>query len=106
MQVKKLSDMRGGWFVGRFEPTCLALNQCEVAVKKYAAGDAEPRHVHRIAEELTLVVSGRVILNDVELGPGDIACLNPGEPASFSVIEDAVTVVVKSPSVPSDKYPA
>lgn len=52
------------------------------------------------------MVSGRVRLNDVELGPGDIACLSPGEPASFSVIEDAVTVVVKSPSVPSDKYPA
>ncbi len=106
MQLKKLGDMRGGWFVGRFEPTCLGLDQCEVAVKHYKAGDAEPRHVHLVAEELTLVVSGRVRLNDVELGPGDIARLSPGEPASFSVIEDAVTVVVKSPSVPSDKHPA
>lgn len=104
MQVKKLSDMRGGWFVGSFKPSCLALDQCEVAVKQYAAGDTEPRHVHLIAEELTLVVSGRVKLNDMELGPGDIACISPGEPACFSVIEDAVTVVVKSPSVPSDKH--
>ena len=104
MQVKNLSQMNGGWFVGNFEPTCLALAECEVAVKRYAAGETEPRHVHLIAVELTLVLSGRVMLNNTELGPGDIACLSPGEPASFSAIEDAVTVVVKSPSAPSDKH--
>lgn len=106
MEVRHLKDMRGGWFVGQFEPTCLALEHCEVAVKHYRAGDTEPRHVHRIATELTLVVTGRVMLNERTLGPGDIACLAPGEAASFSVIEDAITVVVKSPSVSSDKYPA
>lgn len=104
MLVRKLKDMRGGWFVGQFEPTCLSLKECEVAVKHYRAGDAEPRHVHRIATELTLVVSGKVTFNDETFSAGDIVCLNPGEPAIFAVLEDAVTVVVKSPSVPSDKY--
>ena len=106
MQVRNLKDMRGGWFVGQFEPTCLPLDQCEVAVKHYQAGDTESPHVHRIAKELTLVVSGRVVFNNQAFGPGDIICLDPGESTSFSVLEDAITVVVKSPSVSSDKYPA
>lgn len=104
MEVRHLKDMRGGWFVGQFEPTCLALDQCEVAVKSYRAGDVEPCHVHRIATELTLVVSGKVTFNGEAFSAGDIVCLEPGEPAAFAVLEDAVTVVVKSPSVPNDKY--
>ena len=104
MKTFKLADMRGGWFVGQFEPTCLPIDQCEVAVKPYKAGAVEPAHVHRIATELTLIVSGKVTINGKTFVAGDIVQLSPGEPAAFSVIEDTVTVVVKSPSVPSDKY--
>lgn len=106
MKIRRLEDMTGGWFVGRFQPTCLPLDQCEVAVKRYRAGESEQRHVHLIATELTLIVSGRVIINEQVFCPGDIVCLDPGEPASFSVVEDAITVVVKSPSVATDKHPA
>lgn len=104
MQTYKLSDMRGGWFVGDFEPSCLRLSGCEVAIKRYRAGDKEPRHVHRLATELTVVVSGVVQFNGVAFAAGTIVQLDVGEPAEFSVIEDAVTVVVKAPSVPNDKY--
>jgi hypothetical protein len=94
MQTYKLSDMHGGWFVGQFEPSVLKLAECEVAVKRYRAGDHEAPHVHRLATELTLVVSGRVVMNQRSFGTGDIIVLAPGEPAEFSVLEDAVTVVV------------
>jgi quercetin dioxygenase-like cupin family protein len=105
MRVHKLADMRGGWFVGQFQPSVLRLSECEVAVKRYRAGDREAAHVHRLATELTLVVSGRVTMNGQAFGEGDIVELAPGEPAEFHVLEDAITVVVKSPSVPSDKHP-
>ena len=76
----------------------------EVACKHYLAGDREPRHVHRIATELTLIVRGRVTMNGEEFGSGDIVTLAPGEAVEFIVLEDATTVVVKTPSVLGDKY--
>lgn len=104
MKVHKLADMSGGWFVGAFQPTCLSIDQCEVAVKSYRAGDHEPAHVHRIATELTLIISGKVSFNGDVYVAGDIVQLEPGESARFAAVEDSVTVVVKSPSVKSDKY--
>lgn len=104
MKRHRLDDMRGGWFVGQFEPAALRLAACEVAVKRYRAGDHEPSHVHRLAVELTLVISGRVTMNGEAFGEGDIIELAAGEPGEFRVLEDAITVVVKSPSVPSDKH--
>ena len=77
MQTFKLSDMVKGWFVGNFAPTALATDAAEVAVKTYAAGDREGRHVHRIAHEITLVLSGRVVMNDVTHEAGTIVVLEP-----------------------------
>jgi hypothetical protein len=51
-----------------------------------------------------VVVSGVVQFNGLAFAAGTIVQLDAGEPAEFSVIEDAVTVVVKAPSVPNDKY--
>lgn len=97
--------MTKGWFVGAFEPTAYASHDCEVGVKRYRAGEREAAHVHRIATELTLVVSGRVRMSGREFGPDDIVILDPGVPTDFEVLEDAVTVVVKVPCVAGDKYP-
>jgi hypothetical protein len=106
MKLAKLADMRGGWFVGQFAPTCLSTDVCEVACKHYRAGDYEPSHLHKIATELTLIARGRVLMNDVEYSAGDIITIEPGEATDFRVLEDTTTVVVKLPSVAGDKYPA
>ena len=65
MQVSKLDDMAKGWFVGNFEPTLVKTNDVEVAVKSYKKGDAEDKHYHKIATEITVVVSGRVKMNNI-----------------------------------------
>lgn len=106
MKVFKLTDMKGGWLVGNFDPVCLPLQACEVACKRYSAGDAETKHVHRVATELTLIAVGRVLMNGKEYAADDIIVLEPGEPTDFKALEDTVTVVVKIPSVIGDKYPA
>ena len=41
MKVEKLSNMKGGWFIGNFEPSLFKTNECEVAVKSYKKGDKE-----------------------------------------------------------------
>ena len=105
MRLSRLSDMTKGWFVGDFTPSVLKSDAAEVALKSYAAGTTESRHLHRIATEVTLIVSGRARMNETILNPGDIATIEPGEATDFEALTDVTTVVVKTPSVMGDKYP-
>ena len=104
--VHKLDDMIRGWFVGDFEPTAERSSEVEVAIKSYLAGDAEERHVHQVATELTAVVSGSVRMDGADLHAGDIVRIPPGQPSDFRALTDAVVVAVKLPAVAGDKYPA
>lgn len=95
-----------GWFVGKFTPTVLSTNDVEVAVKRYKKGDYEASHYHKIATEITVIVSGRVRMNNIEYGPDDIIVMEPNESTDFECLEDnTVNVVVKFPGVNNDKYP-
>jgi mannose-6-phosphate isomerase-like protein (cupin superfamily) len=104
MKQHHLNDMVRGWFVGGFAPTAFTSDAVEVAVKRYAAGEVEGAHYHKVATELTLIASGRVRMFDREWGPDEIVTVEPGEVTAFEALEDAVTVVVKLPSVAGDKY--
>jgi len=104
MNHARLDEMVKGWFVGGFAPAAHGTDACEVALKRYAAGDREAAHVHRVATEITLVLSGRVRMNGREWGEGDIVVLAPGEPTDFEALTDAVNVVVKTPGALNDKY--
>lgn len=104
MKVAKLDDMIKGWFVGSFEPTLLNTNDVEVAVKKYKKGDSEDKHYHKIATEITVIVSGRVKMNGVVYVQGDIIVIEPNEATNFEALEDTVNTVVKFPGASNDKY--
>jgi len=105
MKHHRLEDMVKGWFVGDFSPVAFRTPGVEVAVKSYAAGDREDKHHHKIATELTLIVSGVVRMLDQIWSAGDIVTIEPGEATVFEALTDTVTVVVKLPSVAGDKYP-
>ena len=104
MTVHRLEDMTKGWFVGDFEPTLFRSSDVEVAVKDYAAGASEERHVHRVATELTAIVAGRVRMDGRDLERGDVVVVAPGEASDFLALTDATVVAVKLPAVPGDKY--
>lgn len=105
MKIAKLSDMTKGWFIGNFEPTLLKTNAAEVAVKTYKKGDYEEKHYHKIATEYTCIISGRVKMNGIEYGAGDIIVMEPGESTDFECLENGTTnVVVKMPGANNDKY--
>lgn len=104
MKTARLDAMTKGWFIGNFAPTLYATNDVEVAVKHYKAGDAEGAHFHKIATEFTVIISGRVEMNGVEYGEGDIIVMEPGDITDFKALEDAVNVVVKLPGANNDKY--
>lgn len=104
MKHAALRDMVRGWFVGEFSPTSFGTNMCEVGVKSYQAGDYESAHYHKIATEITLILSGNARMCNRNWGPGDIVVIEPGEATDFMAITDVTSVVVKVPSVPDDKY--
>lgn len=104
MNHARLEDMVKGWFVGAFAPTAYTTRDCEVAVKRYSAGEREDLHYHKIATEITLVLSGSIRMAGREWKEGDIIVLQPGEATDFEALTDAVNVVVKTPGATNDKY--
>jgi hypothetical protein len=104
MQIHNLNDFTGGWVVGDFDPALIHCRDAEVAVKYYKEGDTEPTHVHKVATEVTVVVMGTVVINGEVIKRGSIAVLKAGESASFTAVTDAITCVIKSPSIKGDKY--
>jgi len=104
MTKNALEQMTGGWFVGNFLPSALKTQNCEVAVKQYQKGDCEKSHYHKIATEVTLVLSGSVRMIDQEWSNGAIIVMEPGKSTDFEALADTVCVVVKVPSVENDKY--
>ena len=104
MRYSNLSQMVKGWFVGGFSPSVFDSQNCEVAVKHYKAGDFEEKHFHKIATEITVVISGQIRMMNRVWGAGDIIILDPNEATDFEALTDCVNVVVKIPGAPNDKY--
>lgn len=104
MKHHRLDEMVKGWFVGDFDPVAVRSAAVEVGVKTYTAGDREDEHHHKVATELTVVLSGQVRMLGRTWEAGDIVTIEPGEANEFEALTDAVLVVVKLPSVAGDKY--
>ncbi len=104
MHKSHLDEMIKGWFVGGFQPSVFSTEAVEVGVKRYQAGDAEARHHHKVATEITVFLDGRARMNGAEFGPGDILTIPPGESTDFLALTDLTTVVVKLPGARNDKY--
>jgi hypothetical protein len=92
------------WFAGDFTPALLRTTAFEAAVKHYRAGDREPSHHHKAAREITLIASGKARIGGRDLGTGQMVLLEQNESTAFEALEDTITVVIKTPSVPGDKY--
>jgi quercetin dioxygenase-like cupin family protein len=108
MEVRRLEDFKGGWVVGDFHPSLHRQKHVEVAVKHYKKGDVDKAHVHKIGTEITVVISGSAKMGSMLLLPGNVLVMEPGDPmpGDWEVQEDGtVTVCIKHPSVPGDKYP-
>lgn len=105
MKKMNLEDMFKGWFIGDFAQSILQTKSFEVACKYYKAGAYEAKHMHKEADEITVLVYGVVEMNGTRYTSGDIVLVAKGEATDFKVIEDCATIVVKAPSVVGDKYP-
>lgn len=96
--------MKGGWFVGDFEPSAFKTQQFEVGYKIHKKGEQWPVHYHKTAIETTYLIRGRMIIGEKELTSGDVFTIFPYEVADPIFLEDCEVIVIKTPSVPGDKY--
>jgi hypothetical protein len=103
MHRYNLNDMTLGWFIGNFSPSLHPNPEFEVGIKRFSKGDKEPAHYQLIATEWTCVVKGSIRIGDAKFSENDIVEIPPLEVADFEALEDAILVVVKCPSSPSDK---
>lgn len=104
MDILKMEDMRGGWFVGNFEPTAFKTDQFEVCYKHHTKNEKWDTHYHKEGTEINYLVEGKMIIQDKELNKGDIFILHPYEIANPEFIEDCILFIIKTPSKPGDKF--
>ena len=105
MKIDNIDNFKKGWFIGDFIPSLYKTSNFEVAVKHYNKGEKEQKHIHKVATEFTIIISGSVKMNNIEYKEGDIVVLEPNEASDFESLSDNTkTLVVKIPSVKDDKY--
>ena len=104
MKVYNIDEMKGGWFIGDFEPSVFKNCFFEVAHHRHEAGYRAEYHTHKIAQELTYILNGKMKVSGQILTKGDIFIYEPYEVADALVLDDVDLIVVKWPSVPSDKF--
>lgn len=104
MIVKNLKDMHRGWFIGNFEPSIIKTDLFEVALLTHYKNEDWPKHFHKEAYEVNLLISGTMQIHDTKLFPGDIFLIEKNEIVKPIFFEECKIVCIKSPSIPGDKY--
>ena len=103
MKLNNIKNFTNGWFIGDFVPSLFKQPFFEVAHHHYSKGLVSTPHTHIIAVEVNYIVTGKLIASGNELGTGDIFTYEPGDVSDVQFLEDTDLVIIKYPSVPSDK---
>ena len=104
MEKFQSKDMKGGWFIGNFQPSAHQTDEFEVAFMKHHKGQFWEKHFHKKATEITYIIKGKIKINDEIFSSGDIFKIKPNEIADPSFLEDSEIIVIKTPSDVNDKY--
>ncbi len=104
VHIHKLRDFVRGWIVGDFSPSLYKTQDFECAIQRFTKGQKEAVHTHKIATEITVIISGRAEMCGKQVVAGDIIVVKPYEYTGFEALEDTVTAVVKIPGAKNDKY--
>jgi len=104
MKIYNLKNFVRGWFIGNFEPTILKTKDFEIGIAHHKKGEDWPKHYHKLAEEFNVLISGKMQIGETILNPNDIFVIEKMEAIKPHFLEDCTVLVVKTPSVPGDKY--
>ncbi len=104
MEIFRIEEMVGGWYAGDFSPAAYKTKDFEICYKKHVKGEEWPKHYHKEADEINYLRSGKMIIHGREINQGDIFILRKHEIADPVFLEDCEVFIVKTPSVPGDKF--
>lgn len=91
--------------MGDFQPSIIQTDQVEVAHHSYGKGYKGASHTHLIATEINYILRGSCVVDDkYTLVTGDIWVYEPGDVSKVLFLEDTDLIIIKTPSVPGDKY--
>ncbi len=104
MQIRSLKDFVRGWFIGNFEPSVLKAKDFEVGVLTHPKGENWPRHYHKIATEINVLLEGSMTINNTIIETNTVFTIEPNESTKAEFLTDCKVLCIKVPSVPGDKY--
>lgn len=99
-----IEQFKGGWFVGDFDPSLFKNPFFEIAHHKHIKGQETFPHYHKVTNELNYIVKGELIVSGKKLKTGDMWIYEPNEVSNVEFLTDAELIIVRWPSIPSDKY--
>ncbi|MBU89057.1 MAG: hypothetical protein CMA57_01480 [Euryarchaeota archaeon] len=106
MKQANIADFKAGWFVGDFQPSIFKNPFFEVAHHKHKKGCETFPHFHKVTNELNYIVSGELKVDGMLMSAGDMWIYEPNEVSDVEFLADSELIIVRWPSIPSDKYPA
>lgn len=98
MKIFNFKEMKGGWFIGNFEPSAYKTDQFEVSYKKHYKGEHWSAHYHTEVTEINLLIKGKMSFQNKILKDNDIFIVEPFEISDPIFLEDCELVVIKTPS--------
>ena len=117
MKIFNIKDFKDGWVIGNFEPALFRTKDIEIAVHdypKHTRYDNIDRHYHKVATEYNIILEGKISLDVPEmfrdfsrahiLSKGDGWIYKPLERSYVIFLENTKLLIIKTPSVPGDKY--
>ena len=105
MKQSNFNNFRGGWFVGDFEPSIFKNPFFEVAHHSHKKNDATFPHYHQVTNELNYIVRGDMMVDKKHLKAGDMWIYEPWDISDVEFLEDTDLMIIRWPSIPTDKYP-
>jgi hypothetical protein len=103
MKIYNTENFIGGWFCGDFEPTVYRTKDFEVCYKQHTAGEVWDKHYHAVSTEINYLIRGEMRINDQDLHAPMVFVIEPMEVADPTFFTDVELIVIKVPSLPSDK---
>ncbi len=104
MKIERIENMKGGWFIGNFEPSVYKTEQFEVCFKQHKKDEYWTPHFHKQAIEINYLIRGVMTINGQRLVSGDIFILDKEEISIPIFLTDCELIVVKTPCVIGDKF--
>jgi quercetin dioxygenase-like cupin family protein len=89
MIISNIGEYKNGWFIGDFEPSIFK--------------ETTP-HTHKVTTELNYILKGKLHVSGNILKSGDIWIYEKNEISDVQFLEDSELMVIRWPSIPTDKY--